>query len=88
MGDNKTEMLEATKLLLGINNNENDNRILLLIDEVTDATLFRCRLDVMPRQIEGFIPTLTARRFIVAQSNGVKSVTEEFYTKHCQIKKD
>lgn len=75
MGDNKTEMLEATKLLLGINNNENDNQIMLLIDEVTDATLFRCRLDVMPRQIEGFIPTLTARRFTVMKSSDSKSET-------------
>lgn len=76
MGDTKTEILEATKLLLGINNDESDSLILLLIDEVTDAALSYCRLEVLPRQLESFIPTMTARRYSVTRLGGVKSVTE------------
>ena len=70
MGDIKIEILEATKVILGINNNESDNLILPLIDEVTDTTLLSCKLEVLPRQLEGFIPTLTAKRFTITQKTG------------------
>lgn len=76
MGDTKTDFLAATKLLLGINNDESDSLISLMIDEVTDATLSYCRLDVLPRQLESFIPTLAAKRYGLSMQGGVKSVTE------------
>lgn len=76
MGDTKTEILEAVKVLLRLNDSENDELILLLIDEVTDAVLSYCHLEVLPRQLAGFIPTLAADRFNFMYNGGVKSVTE------------
>ena len=76
MGDTKTEILEASKVLLGIDNDESDKLIMLLIDEVTDAVLSYCRLEVLPRQLVSFIPTLVAERFTGNKNVGVKSIAE------------
>ncbi len=76
MGDTKTDFLAATKLLLGIKNDESDSLISLIIDEVTDAALSYCRLEVLPRQLESFIPTLAAKRYDLSKQGGIKSVTE------------
>ncbi len=76
MGDTKTEILEASKTLLGIENDESDKLIMLLIVEVTDAVLSYCRLEVLPRQLVSFIPTLVAQRFADNKNAGVKSITE------------
>ncbi len=76
MEDAKTEFLKATKLLLGINDDEKDDVILLMIDEVTDAAKAYCRLEALPRQLESFIPTLAARRYQSNYDGGVKVITE------------
>ena len=85
MGDTKTEILEASKVLLGIDNDESDKLIMLLIDEVTDAVLSYCRLEVLPRQLMSFIPTLVAERFAGNKNAGVKSITEgERRVEYCE----
>ena len=60
MGDTKNEILDAVKLLLGIKDNDKDDVL----------------IDVLPRQIVSFIPTLTVKRYTANQNGGVKSVTE------------
>ena len=71
MGDTKNEILDAVKLLLGIKDNDKDDVLMLLIEDTVNSVLAYCRIDVLPRQIVSFIPTLT-----VNQNGGVKSVTE------------
>ena len=60
MGDTKNEILDAVKLLLGIKDNDKDDVLMLLIEDTVNSVLAYCRIDVLPRQIVSFIPTLTA----------------------------
>ena len=76
MGDTKTEAIAVVKLLLGLRDNNSDAVIGLIIDEVTDAVLSYCHIKVMPRQLEGFIPFIAARRFNENAAGGIKSITE------------
>lgn len=76
MGDTKTEILTAVKLLLGIENNENDELLVFLIEDTTEAVLSYCRLEVLPRQLVSLIPTIVARKYRSNSNMGVKSVTE------------
>lgn len=76
MGDTKTEFLDAAKLLLGINNDESDGLLAFLIDDTIEAVLAYCHIDVLPRQLEGFIPQIAASRFAENNQGGVKSITE------------
>ena len=73
MGDTKNEILDAVKLLLGIKDNDKDD---VLIEDTVNSVLAYCRIDVLPRQIVSFIPTLTVKRYAANQNGGVKSVTE------------
>ena len=61
MGDTKNEILDAVKLLLGIKDNDKDDVLMLLIENTVNSVLAYCRIDVLPRQIVSFIPTLTVR---------------------------
>ena len=76
MGDTKNEILDAVKLLLGIKANDKDDVLMLLIEDTVNSVLAYCRIDVLPRQIVSFIPTLTVKRYAANQNGGVKSVTE------------
>ena len=76
MGDTKNEILDAVKLLLGIKDNDKDDVLMLLIEDTVNSVLAYCRIDVLPRQIVSFIPTLTVKRYTANQNGGVKSVTE------------
>ena len=76
MGDTKNEILDAVKLLLGIKENDKDDVLMLLIEDTVNSVLAYCRIDVLPRQIVSFIPTLTVKRYTANQNGGVKSVTE------------
>ena len=76
MGDTKNEILDAVKLLLGIKDNDKDGVLMLLIEDTVNSVLTYCRIDVLPRQIVSFIPTLTVKRYTANQNGGVKSVTE------------
>ena len=72
MGDTKNEILDAVKLLLGIKDNDKDGVLMLLIEDTVNSVLAYCRIDVLPRQIVSFIPTLTVKRY-AANQNGVLS---------------
>lgn len=76
MGDTKQEILDGVKLLLGIKDNDKDDVLMLLIDDTVNSVLAYCRIDVLPRQIASFVPTLVAKRYTLNQNGGVKSVTE------------
>ena len=76
MGDTKNEILDAVKLLLGIKDNDKDDVLMLLIEDTVNSVLAYCRIDVLPRQIVSFIPTLTVKRYTANQNGCVKSVTE------------
>ncbi|MCI8404795.1 MAG: hypothetical protein HFE49_07835 [Clostridia bacterium] len=76
MGDTKTEMLTAAKMLLGIEDEKNDELLLFLIDDTESAVKAYCRLDVLPRQLVSLIPTLTANRYRLNMHEDIKSVTE------------
>ena len=73
MGDTKNEILDAVKLLLGIKDNDKDDVLMLLIEDTVNSVLAYCRIDVLPRQIVSFIPTLTVKRYAANQNGGVKS---------------
>ena len=72
----ENEILDAVKLLLGIKDNDKDGVLMLLIEDTVNSVLAYCRIDVLPRQIVSFIPTLTVKRYTANQNGGVKSVTE------------
>lgn len=76
MGDTKTEFLDAAKLLLGIKTDESDELLSYLIDDCTETVLAYCHIDVLPRQLEGFIPQIAAGRFSENQNGDIKSITE------------
>ena len=67
MGDTKNEILDAVKLLLGIKDNDKDGVLMLLIEDTVNSVLAYCRIDVLPRQIVSFIPTLTVKRYTANQ---------------------
>ena len=76
MEDKKTEFLYAAKLLLEIKDGDSDELLLFLIQETIDAVMSYCHIDVMPRQLEGFIPSMVAARYCGNAAGGVRSVTE------------
>lgn len=76
MGETKTEILDASKALLGINDEKNDEILTLLIDDIINAVLSYCRIEVLPRQLVSLIPTMTAAQYRLNMQEGVKSVTE------------
>lgn len=70
------ELLDGAKLLLNIEDDKNDGALMFLINDTIEAILAYCRLDMLPRQLEGFISAIAAKRFTCGSSGGVKSVTE------------
>lgn len=76
MGDTKTEILDSTKLLLGITDEENDELLTLLIEDTISAVLSYCRIEVIPRQLVSLIPLIAAGQYRLNGRSDVKSVTE------------
>ena len=76
MEDKITELLSAAKLLLGIKDDESDELLTFLINDTIDAVMSYCHIDVMPRQLEGFIPSMAAARCRENAAGGVVSLTE------------
>ena len=70
------EQLGTLKMLLGIKDDEQDSLLSFLIEDTVNSVLAYCRIDVLPRQIVSFIPTLTVKRYTANQNGCVKSVTE------------
>ncbi|MCD8180880.1 MAG: head-tail connector protein [Firmicutes bacterium] len=76
MEEIKTEILEASRLLLNIDDEDSDELLSLLIDAAADAVMAYCRIEVLPRPLVSLIPALVARQFEARERGGVKSVTE------------
>lgn len=76
MEDSKTEFLEAVKLLLGIEEDTEDKRLTLLINDTVNAVLSYCRIDTLPRQLEGLIPQIAAQLYQRQNALGVKTIAE------------
>lgn len=56
----KNEALERLKMLLGINESEQDSLLSFLIDDTINLILGYCRIEVLPRQLESLVPTIAA----------------------------
>ncbi len=54
------EALERLKMLLGINESEQDSLLSFLIEDTVDMILGYCRIEVLPRQLESLIPMIAA----------------------------
>lgn len=76
MGDTKQDMLEAAKIMLDIKDNESDSLLSILIDETIDAILAYCHIDIMPRQLVSFVPTVVAKRYTSVKGGSIKALTE------------
>lgn len=76
------EILENTKMLLGIEDTEKDNLLMFLIKDTIDAVMKYCRIEVLPRQLYGLIAQITAELYRSRSygdgefTRAVKSVTE------------
>ncbi len=76
MEDKREEIFKATKTLAGITTTDDDELLLLLIDEAIAAVAAYCRLDILPRQLESFIPVIAAREYTDRAHSGVRAVSE------------
>lgn len=76
MGDTNNGYLDAVKLILGIDNNDADTVLTLLTNDTISAVLSYCRIEVLPRQLEGLIPQLVAEQYKKGVSDGIKAITE------------
>lgn len=74
------EILENTKMLLGLDDTEKDSVIAFLICDTIDAVMAYCRIEVLPRQLYGLIAQMCAEyyrsRGFGENERTVKSVTE------------
>lgn len=61
------EILEKTKMLLGIDNNEKDNILSFIIDDTVDAVLAHCRIELLPKELIGVVSQMAVR---VYRENG------------------
>lgn len=55
----KNEALSTVKMLLGIENNEQDSLLSFLIDDCVNLILGYCRMEILPRQLESLVPVIT-----------------------------
>lgn len=76
IGDTKSEMLDGVRSLLSLNSSEGGEIIELLLEDTVNAVTAYCRLDALPRQLEGFVPIITAKRYTALKNGGVKAVSE------------
>lgn len=73
----ESEILENTRMLLEIEDDEKDELIEFYIKDTIDAVLKYCRIDVIPRQLYGLIAQMVAEMCVLHENGGlVKSVTE------------
>lgn len=56
----KDEALNTVKMLLGIEDNEQDCLLSFLIEDCVNLILGYCRIEILPRQLESLVPTIAA----------------------------
>lgn len=76
MGDTKIEVLTMTKILLEIEDDKQDEKLMILIDDVINAVMSYCRIDVFPTQLVSLIPVIVTGLYRGNLKEGVKAVTE------------
>lgn len=76
MEDTKTEFLDEAKLLLGIEDEAEDRRLSVLIDDTVNAVLSYCRIDTLPRQLEGLVPQIAVQLYQKQNVLGIKTISE------------
>ena len=54
------EALNTVKMLLGIEDNEQDSLLSFLIDDTVNMILGYCRIEILPRQLESLVPVIVA----------------------------
>lgn len=54
------EALNTVKMLLGIEDNEQDSLLSFLIDDTVNMILGYCRIEILPRQLESLVPMVAA----------------------------
>lgn len=56
----KDEALNTVKMLLGIEDNEQDSLLSFLIEDCVNLILGYCRIEILPRQLVSLVPTIAA----------------------------
>lgn len=79
------KLLDDTKILLGMETAENDDRLRLIIEDTVNAILAYCRLEFLPGQLCSLVPRMcasawhslsfTGDREIASLAEGDRSVT-------------
>jgi hypothetical protein len=57
---NLDEAKATLKMLLGIKDDEQDSLLSFLLSDTVNAILGYCRLEILPRQLEGLVPIIAA----------------------------
>ena len=73
MGTLNEEKLETLKMLLGIEDDEQDSLLSFLIGDTINLILGYCRLDIMPRQLESLVPKIAADMYRIKGYGDSKS---------------
>lgn len=78
-----SEALVTLKLLLGIEDDEQDSLLSFLIEDAANMVMGYCRIDFIPSQLESLIPMIAADMYrakgygSTAVPQVIKSVTED-----------
>lgn len=82
MGTVNSDSLVTLKMLLGIEDNEQDSLLSFLIEDTENLILGYCRLEIMPRQLESLIPVIAADMYRakgygnIAVPSDIKSISQ------------
>lgn len=60
MADTNVEALSTLKMLLGIEDSEQDSLLSFLIGDAENLILGHCQIDFIPRQLESLVPKIAA----------------------------
>lgn len=52
--------LKTLKMLLGIKDNDSDELLSFLIEDAVNMILGYCHIDILPKQLESFVPMIAA----------------------------
>ncbi len=82
MGTVNSDSLVTLKMLLGIEDNEQDSLLSFLIEDTENLILGYCRLEIMPRQLESLVPVIAADMYRakgygnIAVPSDIKSISQ------------
>lgn len=70
------EILNNTKMLIGISDNSSDELLSFYIEDTKAAILSYCRIEFIPKQLWGLISQIAADLYRHRDNNDVLSITE------------